>query len=155
VDAVVVAGITEYHPYRPPRLGLAIQIYPTKMEKRSYLDISKLSQAGKPFAISTDRTKHPIVARVAVYDSSEKDVLDQLHRYAARHDTSRGLGVETYLRLMDEYVRFAFNVALREIVNAEAARTKPKKTVEPPSDDPAPRHGAPNDPAPDLPRRRN
>ncbi|MFH1022009.1 MAG: hypothetical protein V1809_01305, partial [Planctomycetota bacterium] len=47
VDAVVVAGITEYHPYRPPRLGLAIQIYPTKMEKRSYLDISKLSQAGK------------------------------------------------------------------------------------------------------------
>jgi hypothetical protein len=116
-EALLIAVTTESSSYPPPRLGLAMALYPTTRLDRLPVPYEELMEAGKPFASALPQPTDPWMGAFGtVYDARDKGVLDRLHRWGrqrsqseASFDWKRGL----YSR--EEFLRFCLNETLRQL----------------------------------------
>jgi len=123
VDAVLVGFITDYQPYDHPRVGVLLMLYPSAKE----------AEAGEARAKQTFQR---------VYDSDQKDVAQEVRRFAAaRNSQKTPLADREYLLVMSKYMHFVADRSLRDLFAEagvglqapERTRTEsPKTTAEPP-----------------------
>ena len=124
VDGVIVGSITQYDPYFPPRMGMAIQLY-TREGPRSGLafeevDPGALARAGKPFELSRMEDLEPQVSIVRIVDANQDDVKKRLKLYAR----DRSSDLEPYgwkkWTTRQNYPRFVAHEIIGELLAIEA-----------------------------------
>jgi len=126
-QAIVVAAITEYDPYYPPVVGLALQLYGFKNDQasRPAFDPVELERLAAPQKIKLDPNPRdgPKSQVLRIYNGRDRDIVKQVKRFAK----ARGTGTspykwELYLRSQMHYLRFVCHQAICELLEQEAAR---------------------------------
>lgn len=118
VDSVILGAVTEYDPYYPPRVGLAVQFFATHQVQRSHaVDVDKLLHAGhyKIVQVSPSESVHLLASLEEVYDSHRETTRWKIGGWELVHHGSDRAFVdeERILRVMPLYLRFAsFDVIL-------------------------------------------
>jgi hypothetical protein len=119
LDGLVVGTVTTYDPYRPLKLGLAVELYQRpRMESWSDLDSRELTRAtsGHPAAGSLG-PPGPTAQAAAVLDAANHLTLKWLADYAeGRHEPDSAYGPDIYLVSMDLYTQFACYRLLRDLL---------------------------------------
>ncbi len=124
VDGVIVGSITQYDPYRPPKMGMAVQLYTAGIDRDEklparHINPGKLARAAKPFALEAGKTLLPRVGVVRIFDADHNDVIDRLKQYAAdRSGNDSPSGWETYLTSR-RYLRFVSHEVIGEMLALE------------------------------------
>ena len=123
VDALVVPVITEYDPYRPPVVGMVLQLYtpgvPEPAAGPTARDItgSELQPATQAYAAQ------PVSTVTAVFNASNQSVLRELHAFAeGRTDYGSALQEDQFLDDQDAYVRFVAHAMVARLMEVERAR---------------------------------
>lgn len=143
-EAVLLVAVTESNSYPPPRLGLAMAVYPTRPMAQAFsVPYESLMEAGRPMAAALPRPKEGwLGATGRVYDARENAIQDRLHAWGrlraqsdAVFDWKRGM----YSR--DEFLRFCASECLRRLCDdakrqMEREREISSKKVETPSPNP-------------------
>lgn len=125
VDAVLVAELTEYNPYHPPRIGVAAQLFFTRTEGAAPRAAIDLSAEGR--ARPVKRLDHGDLIQIEkIYDGSQRETRDLAGRYARGHDLGGEAldGADRVLWLPDLYFRFVSNRLVRDIFADYQARSK-------------------------------
>lgn len=127
-DALVVGAITDYDPYYPPRVGIALQVYapatsdPTKMPSLKELARGAQQAPLRPSA-SVDKPK---LRAVRIFDSSQSHVRDRVKRYAMYHSGSERPGQwRSFMRRSDDYMRFCCHEMIREVFGQARGKRLP------------------------------
>jgi len=125
VDAVVVGNITNYDPYDPPKLGLALALYSRDRESGEPVDPMKLKSSFTDYGQIT-RSQHadrPAAVVSEHLDGANHEVQMELRRYVSgRHDSESALGWRGSLASMGLYTEFAAFVAVSRILEQERLR---------------------------------
>jgi hypothetical protein len=122
-DAVLVAEVTEYNPYHPPRIGMVAQLFFTRSGAADARMAIELSAAGRARPV-TSLDHHDLLQVEKVYDGSQRETHDQAASYARGHYQSDDAidGADRVLRLPDFYFRFVSNRLVRDIFADYEAR---------------------------------
>lgn len=84
-DAVIVASITDFDPYRPPRIALSIQMFRVEHSSTAR-DINTMVQSAtwshRPMQLRNEDAPYVIAATEEVYDSHNSSVRDEVQAYA-------------------------------------------------------------------------
>lgn len=124
-DGLIVGTVTAYDPYRPPKLGLAIQLYHTDGPLvDSQLDPHALTRASTDQATTTFETSSfPSQAAAGVFDARHHDTLTDLQAYAAGRTTpDSAFGPDIYLASMELYTQFVSYRLIRDLLYGGARR---------------------------------
>jgi len=133
-DALVVGTISDYDPYDPPKLGLAIELYVNeKVEYLDAVDIRRLSREaiddGQPLAVMGDRLRQPMSVVSAFFDAASPAVREQIKRYTVDRGQDRQAQAWHLYRInMDLYSEFVSYVMSWRLLVAEAQRLAPPIT---------------------------
>ncbi len=127
-DAVLVAELTEYNPYNPPRIAVAAQLFftePDAASDRTYIDLSAQGRA-RPIA-ALDRTG--LIQIEKVYDGSQRETRDLAAAYARGHRIEDEAidGADRVLWIPDLYFRFVSNCLVRDLFADYQARREAAK----------------------------
>ena len=112
VDGVLVAEISEYNPYHPPRIGIVARLFIAGSVQQSRATIVDISRRGNVAPVE-NAIAADLIKIEKVYDASHRDVYHQAKWYAFGHDfdTLAMGGGERVVWLEDLYIRFvSFNV---------------------------------------------
>lgn len=84
-DAILACAVTEYDPYDPPKVAVAVQILRVEAGPQSGQDLDRMLQSGSwrrgPLAMSRDRAGHALAAFEEVYDSRERQTRTAIQQY--------------------------------------------------------------------------
>lgn len=111
-DALVVATVTVYDPYDPPKFGVSLQVFskPAGFSRPKNVDVRELSRAAAP--AEDDSLPSPQVhflQAVGMYDAANGTVREAVKEYArGRSDPAGPMGDREYLSSMDRYCGFAY-----------------------------------------------
>lgn len=125
VDALVVGTVTAYDPYRPPVLGMALQLFRRDMSARTALsDTVQLTRSPTGEVAPAEYGPPPAVAQASgVFDASNHRVLLWLDQYATgRAMPETAYGSRIYLVRMDMYTKFVSHRLLGDLLEAEYCR---------------------------------
>lgn len=124
VDGVIIGSITQYDPYPPPRVGMAVQLYVREQRKNTALtpmihsnrvpwcDRPNLSIC--PLAPNYDR--HGLAR---ILDADQKDVVERLKKYAqTRTGQQRPARWQSYTTQRN-YLRFVAHEIIGELIAQE------------------------------------
>lgn len=129
-DAVIVCAIFEYDPYRNPRYGVTLQLYPTSLLDDQYVDVENLSRSGLPFQVPESVVEKPLIGFSRLFDANSRQLRGRLMGYAdARLGEVEPMGYQKFLTVMPEYTRFCHNELLREMCERETGRQKLKAQI--------------------------
>jgi hypothetical protein len=132
LDGLIVGTVTAYDPYRPKRLGMAVQLYVRDGRRGSAgVDPRALERTSRgATAIGEIGPPHPVGQAAGVFDASNHRVLRWLETYAdARHEPDSAYGQDIYLVDMDLYTRFVCNRLLQDLLDGERVRLAPVITA--------------------------
>jgi len=128
-DGLVIGTISAYHPYDPPKLGMAIELY-TGSSKPDHPRVNprQLTQAATEGDV-TDRHKHrrskqPVAAVSGFYDAASPAVRSGLREYAHH----RGVTTDSpenwrlYRISMDLNSEYVSHAMVAKLIKAEAKR---------------------------------
>lgn len=118
-DALVVATVTQYDPYNPPKFGGAIQLFQKKGDRERIPppDPRELVRAGRPPPEQALPENPDFVQVVGMFDAQNGTVRDAVLQYAAgRHEPAGPLGAREYLMVMDRYVGFAYHSLIEDLL---------------------------------------
>jgi hypothetical protein len=124
VDGLVVGTVTAYDPYRPPTLGMAVQLFTRGAGTQSDLDPRALtiSPVGE-IAPGGVAPSNPVAQATGVFDASNHETLQQLSEYATgRSEPESAFGKDIYLVNMELYTKFVSYRLLRGLLGAEFQR---------------------------------
>lgn len=124
-DGVIVASVTAYDPYDPPKLGLALGLFMRDAQDAIQVDPKELSSAytDQPRVNRTTFTDRPASTVVEHLDASNHEVLLQLKEYArGRHDPKSALTWRRYTASMDLYTQFAAYQCVKRLLQQERFR---------------------------------
>jgi len=126
-DGIVVAAITEYNPYYPPIVGLALQLYGFDAPPvgRLAVDPVGMERAASPMQITIDpeQPQLPKNQLSRIYNSRDHEVLQEVEDFADCRGTAQSpYGWRLYLRSQEMYLRFVFHEALTELFTKERLR---------------------------------
>jgi hypothetical protein len=126
-DAALVASVTEWKGYPPPRLGLAVEFLRTQAWHLESRDIDRWTQTGRPFVVERDQAGHVLAALERVVDSHHSGWRGEIETFADAHsDKDLAFPDGAQFVLVDRYFfQFASNWMLREIVAMHAAPPAP------------------------------
>jgi hypothetical protein len=137
-DALVVASVTVYDPYDPPKFGVSMQVFskPAGFSRPKNVDVRELSRAAGPAEDdSLPRPSVHFLQAVGMYDAANGSVRDAVKEYAhGRADPMGPLGDKEYLSSMERYCGFAYNALSADLIKqmdpkqTDAKQTDPKKT---------------------------
>jgi hypothetical protein len=120
-DGLVVASVTIFDPYNPPKLGGAVQLF---MKPRSYnrpidVDPRELARRSTPKEVDATPalTNGSTVQVVGLYDGANGSVREAIRRYASgRNDPVGPLGEKEYLVHMDRFCGFAYSDLIERLI---------------------------------------
>ncbi|GEM_PF-5948860 len=116
-DAVLLATLTDLSTYPPPRIGLAMALYPTgAVGPALKVPYAELAEAGTPYLDRLPQGTAWTAAVGLVLDARDGSVQDRLHGWGLRRDqTGASFDWQRSLYSSEEFRRFAFNEALRRL----------------------------------------
>lgn len=126
VQAIIVTAITEYDPYFPPKVGLAMQLY--GLDERadlSGIDTVKLQRRASPMQIKVDLEKRywPKSQVQRRYDGRDDETINKVKQFARERGTGHSpYGWEVYVRTQQDYLRFVCHEAISELMEREKDR---------------------------------
>lgn len=126
-DAIVVCGVTEYDPYYPPRVGLAMQIFDFTEDPSGALHVDpvKLERSPTPTAIKcgvADRYM-PKSQVQRIYNGRDRRIVAAVKRFAKSRGTGQSpYGWQFYMRSQTHYIRFVGYQAISELLSQERER---------------------------------
>jgi len=125
VDGLIVGTITEYDPYRPPKLGAAIQLFSSDDDDIvSSIDPVALSRSAREPAAPAARRGHlPTAQAAGMFDATDHEVLYALGAYArGRTEPDSAYGPDIYLVSMEMYTQFVAHELLARLLQQEQTR---------------------------------
>lgn len=125
-DAVIVGQITKYEPYRPPQIGMMLQLYvreqfADKGWSRS-IDARKLATTGTSFELSDDLTMKPKTMVVRMFDAGQEDVIEQIKKYARRRKADETPSGWEKILTSRNYLSFVCHEMVGELLAREKQR---------------------------------
>lgn len=117
-DGLVVATVTAWDPYNPPKFGASLQLFaagasamPAGVDPRELIRQAAPQQDQPPPAGTGFRQA------VGMYDAANGSVRDALFAYACgRNDPAGPMGPREYLMSMDRYCGFVYYTLIAELV---------------------------------------
>lgn len=134
-DALVIATVTVYDPYDPPKFAGSLQVFnkpqeyvhPEKVNLRE-LARSPSETAGDPMALPPPDTR--FMQAVGMFDAANGTTRDALNDYAlGRNDPTGPMGVREYVKNMDRYCGFAYSALAADLLRQLEDRERPKKAT--------------------------
>lgn len=124
VDAVLVATLTAWDPYDPPKIGLAMALYPVEMQDTESFDPRALNRAVRDPTLDVAASHdQPITTASVLLDARNHEVLLHLEDYATgRSDPASALNWRIYTASMELYTRFAAQQAVGRLLEEEWLR---------------------------------
>ena len=126
-DALLVATVTAYDPFDPPKLGASLQLFRKGRgyERPANVDPRVLSRMATP--MENETPKRPgFVQVVGMFDSANGTTRDEVLRYAAgRNDPTGPYKARAYLIDMDRYCGFVYHSLISELLNKPALQGAP------------------------------
>jgi hypothetical protein len=119
-DALVVATVTVFDPYDPPKFGGSLQVFakPTGFARPANVNVHELTRAAAP--TEDDSLPPPntsFVQSVVMLDATNGSVRAAVAEYArGRHDPVGPLGEKEYLSNMDRYCGFAYDALVVDLL---------------------------------------
>ncbi len=126
-DAVIVAAVTDYDPYDPPRIGLSVQFLRTSGRALSSAEIDRIVQSASwrrgPVPLARDQAANLIAAFEAVYDAHEDRIRKEIVQYAHAQDQSDTpfAGEREFLAVQARYLQFVSNLVVRRLFETALA----------------------------------
>ena len=108
VDGLIIGTVTAYDPYRPPILGLAVQLWIAPGTQQTAFNPRELvtSPSGE-VAPSAMAPAQPTAQASGVFDASDHDTLLALQNYAVgRTEIESPFGNDSYLVNIELYTKF-------------------------------------------------
>ena len=129
VDIVIAAAITDYKPYKPPRIGLALQVYATSDSKvRTLFDVESWSHSGVPYPFTgaVGSRFAPILEMEFVCDASLDTVRHDIVKYVQCRETNDNsyTDFQSCLNIMPEFARFFSDRLIRKIIDMQNQRAR-------------------------------
>ena len=125
-DAVIVGSVTQYDPYPPPRMGMAVQLYLRQNVEQQKpppeVDPGKLARAGKPFQLHLAEPLEPQSMVIRIFDAGKDNVVEKIKQYAQFREgaqTPYGWEKSTTQR---NYLRFVSYEIIGELLALERKR---------------------------------
>lgn len=122
-DAVLIATVTMYDPYDPPKMGVSL----TLVRRGDYripssVDPRLLARAAAPTTQKIDPTED-LMQVVDQFDASNGSVRNRLQIFAnGRNDPASPMGARIYLLEMDRYAQFVYHSLLGELLRKPGVR---------------------------------
>jgi hypothetical protein len=128
-QVTLVAAVTEYDPYDPPRMGLAMQMYATSSLPApggtAEFDPVEASRSGVPFAVSGDASKLPRDMVVRVLSGRDAAVEQLARTYAATRDADASpYGWRRFIVDQREFQRLCCYAVIRDMMGLEGRQEK-------------------------------
>lgn len=125
VDGLIVGTVTAYDPYRPPKLGLAVELH--VREANSFLfsvDPNELLRSGQGNPAPGELgPANPVAQASGVFDASHHDTLLRLRHYASgRDEPGSAFGPDIYLVRMELYTQFVCHQLIGDLFASEQSR---------------------------------
>lgn len=118
-EGVFVIEITDFDPYPPKRLALALQFYGVGNDGGRWNDPVLLEQMGRPFGFRLDDPRgRPSISIERVYDADVVATRAAAADFADDHDGQRPLaqmGNNAYLQVTPMFLRFTAHTVIREV----------------------------------------
>jgi len=134
LDGILIGTVTAYDPYRPPKLGMALELHVfTPHRQRYWGDPNDLvrSPTGEPSA-NTNITPNPVAQVAGIFDAEHTDTQELLESYAKNYPVPQSAyGDDIYLVRMDLYTQFVCHQLINELLRAEQARIGAMASAEP------------------------
>ncbi len=128
LDGLVIGTITAFDPYRPMKLGMAVQLYARPSQNGfNGLDPRDLvrSTAGREVAGDFGPPR-PVAQAAGVFDASNHGTLQRLNEYSSgRDEPDSAYGRDIYLVSMDLYAQFVCYRLLDDLLAFERSRLEP------------------------------
>ena len=108
VDGLIIGMVTAYDPYRPPTLGLAVQLWDSAPWPRTAFNPREVvtSPTGEVAPAAMPAT-HPIAQASGVFDASNHDTLLALRQYSVgRTELDSPFGEDSFLVNIELYTKF-------------------------------------------------
>lgn len=120
-DGVIVPAITEYDPYAPMTVGLALELYVLP-------ELDPLSSGTRPVAALGPA---PIAQMQRIFDASQKDVSEGVKRFGGRRASDAGpVDWRRYLVTQEGYLRYCFAEGLRILLNENYEPMEPSESAD-------------------------
>jgi len=122
-DAILIATVTLYDPYDPPKMGVSL----TLIKRGDYqmpntVDPRMMARLAAPTTRNVDPTDD-LLQVVDNFDASNGSVRNRLQMYAmGRNDPESPLGARIYLLEMDRYAQFVYHSLLTELLRKPGVR---------------------------------
>lgn len=134
LDGILVGTVTAYDPYRPPKLGMALELHVFTPHRRRYWgDPNDLvrSPTGEPSA-NANITPNPVAQVAGIFDAEHTETQQLLESYANHHPIpENAYGDDIYLVRMDLYTQFVCHQLINELLRTEQARIGAMTSAEP------------------------
>jgi hypothetical protein len=119
-DAICVPGVTDYNPYTPIVVGLALQLY--------MLPKLEPPQSGKPMPQPTEaqiiEALTPQAQIQAVYNGAHSDLAKRIKKYADSRDADKSpLGWRRYMVSQELFLRYCCWDSGRRLIEQQAMRS--------------------------------
>ena len=127
VDGIVVGTITDYEPYPPLTLGMAVQLFDVKHNRIRNFDPQELTRSPRGTA-SPEELGHagPVAQASGVFDSTNHKILAELQKYSkGRFNPDSAFGKDIYLVRMELYTQFVSYQLIRDLLISERVRLMP------------------------------
>ncbi len=126
-DGVLFAVVTEHDPYDPPIATVAVYLFATNLARpKGSAPLWEISDRAAPGIAPGSRNHEKVLAAVQrVYASRTVAVEKKLRAWARQRDREEDLGWERYRRNNTEYMRFCFNMILRDLCDLGRPKARP------------------------------
>lgn len=121
-DAIVVATVTAYDPFDPPKMGAALQLF-RRGEQRLLpnADPRELARQAAPATQGMAPPPAGFVQAVGMFDAANGSTRADLFRYAAgRNDPAGPLREREYLVEMDRYAGYVYHSLIADLLQKPA-----------------------------------
>jgi hypothetical protein len=127
-DIIIVSAITEYNPYYPPVVGMAVQLFGQPVAttvQTQKVDPVTLARMASPLKLNIDIDPQfwPKNQIQRIYNSRDKNVAHQVKEFSEERGCANSpYGWDLYLRSQEYYLRFVCYKAIAELLDKEVGR---------------------------------
>jgi hypothetical protein len=118
-DALVVATVTTFDPYNPPKFGGSVQLFakPGNFARPASVDPRELSRSASPGGVESLPNQPKFLQAAGVFDATNGSVREALAAYVAgRHEPLGPLGAKEYFVHMDRYAGFVYHTLIEDLL---------------------------------------
>lgn len=130
-EATVVAAITHYDAYDPPKLGVILQWYGDRPRRMDGLDPVAASRLASDVLPVETAGASPHVQIQRHYDAAEEDLLEAIENYGEEREGHRSpYGWRRYVVSQELFVRYCISDAIRTMLTQEALARETSRASE-------------------------